>query len=255
MTKPDKIELMGLSFDSVTMDQTVDLCLDWCSDSKPAKTLMTINAALLMMMRSNQELAIANKAGDLIVADGLPVVWASRIVGTPLVGRVAGVDLMQNLLHASSKNKIKIFFLGARQEVLDRLIQICNEKYPDLVIVGSRNGYFSESEHTEIVDQIHESNADILFIGMPSPFKEIWGEKYRNELGVSIIIGVGGSFDVIAGFVKRAPIWMQNIGMEWFWRLIMEPRKMWKRYLVNNSSFIYRLGIEFFQKRFSFNSK
>jgi len=251
----EKIEFMDLPFDSVTMEQTIEQCLEWCADDKPARTLMTINAALLMMMRSDPALNQANKAGDLIVADGLPVVWATRIIGTPLVGRVAGVDLMQNLLKVGDEKKLRIFLLGAKQEVLDSMFQLCAEKYPNLVIAGSRNGYFTEDDHAEIVGQIHESNTDILFIGMPSPFKEIWGEKHRNELGVSAIIGVGGSFDVIAGFVKRAPVWMQNIGMEWFWRLMMEPRKMWKRYLVNNSQFIYRLGIEFFQKRFSFNSK
>ncbi len=252
---PEKTELMGLPFDSVTMTQTIEQCLAWCADDKPARTVMTINAALLMMMRSDADLAQACRAGDLVVADGLPVVWASRIVGTPLVGRVAGVDLMQNLLRVGNEKNLKIFLLGAKQEVLDHLMELCAEKYPQLEIAGSRNGYFSEDDHDEIVGQIRASNADILFIGMPSPFKEIWGEKYRHELGVSVIIGVGGSFDVIAGFVKRAPVWMQNIGMEWFWRLMMEPRKMWKRYLVNNSHFIYRLGIEFFQKRFVAPSK
>ena len=245
-----RIEFMGLPFDAVTMEQSIDRCLEWCADDKPARTLMTINAALLMMMRSDAGLLKACEAGDLIVADGLPVVWATKIVGTPLAGRVAGVDLMQNLLQAGHDNKLKIFLLGAKQEVIDRMLEICARQYPDLVIAGSRNGYFTEDEHAEIAAQIRDSKADILFIGMPSPFKEIWGEKYRNELGVSVIMGVGGSFDVIAGYVMRAPVWMQNIGMEWFWRLMMEPRKMWKRYLVNNSHFIYRLMIEFYKARF-----
>ena len=251
----EKIEFMGLLFDSVSMSEAIEQCMQWCMDEGPSRTLMTINAALLMMMRNDSDLNQAVSAGDLVVADGLSVVWGTRFVGTPLIGRVAGIDLMQNLLNVSNERKLRVFFLGAKQHVIDDMIQLCVGKYSNLVIAGSRNGYFNESDHTDVVQRVRESNADILFLGMPSPFKEIWGERYRNALNVSVIIGVGGSFDVIAGHVKRAPRWMQCSGMEWFWRLIMEPRKLWRRYLVYNSAFIYRLGIEIFNKRFSPDSK
>lgn len=145
--------------------------------------------------------------------------------------------------------------LGSKQDVLSDLIQLCEKRYPNLVVAGSRNGYFNEDDHVNVVRQISESNADILFIGMPSPFKETWGEQWRDTLNVSVIFGVGGSFDVISGHVSRAPLWMQNVGMEWFWRLVMEPRKLWKRYLVYNSTYIYRLCIEIFSSRISSGSK
>jgi N-acetylglucosaminyldiphosphoundecaprenol N-acetyl-beta-D-mannosaminyltransferase len=246
----DKIDLMGLRFDSITMNQCVDKCVDWCKDKNSARTVMTINAALLVMMRDNQALARANRAGDLVVADGLPVVWASRIVGTPLVERVAGIDLMQNLLARGDREKLRFYFLGAKQEVLENLLTLCSKTYPNLVISGTYHGYFNQNNTAELVDKIRRSNTDILFIGMPSPFKEIWGQRNRDELGVSVIIGVGGSFDVIAGYVKRSPKWMQKAGLEWLWRLMMEPRKLWKRYLVYNTRFIYNLVVEFFNKRF-----
>jgi len=245
----EKADLMGLQFNSITMRQCVDQCVSWCADNKPSKTIMTINAALLMMMQDNKALAQANHAGDLVVADGLPVVWASRIVGTPLVERVAGIDLMLNLLARGDKEKLRVYFLGAKQEVLDSLIAICTKSYPNLVITGAQNGYFNQQDTAELVREISQTNTDILFIGMPSPFKETWGQENRDDLGVSVIIGVGGSFDVIAGYVRRSPEWMQKAGLEWFWRLMMEPRKLWKRYLVLNSRFVYNLFIEFFKKR------
>lgn len=245
----NRINFLGCPIDSMTMQQTIDRCLIWCSDDESARTLITVNAGILIMMRSDPLLKQACTKGDVIVADGVPVVWASRLLGTPLAGRVAGVDLMQQLLQTGHKNKLRIFLLGAKQEVIDKLSDICNKKYPDLVIAGIRNGYFKESDYPEVIHEVKESKADILFIGMPTPFKEIWSEQYRDEFGVSVIIGVGGSFDVLAGFVQRAPVWMQNIGMEWFWRLLMEPRKMWKRYLVTNTQFLYFLGLEFVRQR------
>jgi N-acetylglucosaminyldiphosphoundecaprenol N-acetyl-beta-D-mannosaminyltransferase len=247
MTK--RIQLLGCPIDVLSMDQTLQQCLSWCREKPSAKTLMTVNAAHLIMMHSDEALRHACVSGDVIVADGMPVVWASRLVGDPLSERVAGVDIMDNLLKLGHEHKLRIFLLGAKQEIIDKLHEIAQHDYPNLIIAGSRNGYFSKQDYPEVIQQIRDSQSDILFIGMPSPFKEVWGEEHRDEFGVSVIIGVGGSFDVIAGYVKRAPLWMQKIGMEWFWRFLMEPRKMWKRYLVNNSLFIFRVGREFFQRR------
>lgn len=247
MTK--RIQLLGCPIDELSMDQTLQQCLTWCREKQGAKTLVTVNAAHLIMAHSDEALRHACISGDVIVADGMPVVWASRLVGDPLNERVAGVDIMDNLLKVGQENKLRIFLLGAKQEIIDKLHDIAQRDYPDLVIAGSRNGYFSKHDYPEIIQQIRDSQSDILFIGMPSPFKEVWGEEHRNDFGVSVIIGVGGSFDVIAGYVSRAPLWMQKIGMEWFWRFLMEPRKMWRRYLVNNSLFIFRVGCEFFQRR------
>ena len=122
-------------------------------------------------------------------------------------------------------------------------------KFAGLVIVGTRNGYFGEEEHGQIIQDIRESDADVLFIGMPSPFKEAWCHRHKEDLGVPVQVGVGGSFDVIAGYIKRAPRWMQKIGMEWAWRLMMEPRRLWKRYLTSNSMFIWLTLQTFFSRR------
>lgn len=237
-----EIMLFGCPIDSLTMEQALAQCLEWCRvRDQGARTIITINAGILVAMRKDKHLNLACRAGDLIVADGVPVVWSSRLMRAPLAGRVNGTDLIEQLLPLGAKEKLRIFLLGAREDVVAKLGSLCEEKYPGLVVAGYRNGYFKETDHAAVIEQVHRSEADILFVGMPTPFKEVWCEEHRDEFGVSVIIGVGGSFDVLAGFIPRAPVWMQRNGMEWSWRLIKEPRRMWKRYLVTNTQFILML--------------
>ena len=189
-------------------------------------------------MRTDEQLRLACTAGDLIVADGVPVVWLSRLTRRPLPGRVAGVDLTVELLSQGGARGLSVYFLGAREEVLQALVADCRRKYPGLEIAGWRNGYFAPSEHSAVVEEIARRRPHMLFVGMPSPFKETWCERHRDALGAPVVIGVGGTFDVLTGYVRRAPKFMQVSGMEWFWRLAMEPRKMWKRYLKTNTEFV-----------------
>jgi N-acetylglucosaminyldiphosphoundecaprenol N-acetyl-beta-D-mannosaminyltransferase len=156
---------------------------------------------------------------------------------------------MAHLLEAAAARGLKVFFLGAKEEVVQKLVRWCESRYPGLIVAGYRNGYFKESDYPEVINQVRRSGADMLFVGMPTPFKEVWCKQNREALGVPVIMGVGGSFDVLAGFIRRAPLWMQNAGLEWFWRLLMEPRKMWKRYLVTNSIFIVRTLLETMRRR------
>ncbi|HSQ64407.1 MAG TPA: WecB/TagA/CpsF family glycosyltransferase [Polyangiaceae bacterium] len=220
------------------MQSTIDQCLAWCAGPPVAHTVITMNAALLCMIRRDDELRAACHGGDLIVADGVPVVWTSRLAGLPLPERVAGVDLTARLLAEGSLRGLSVYFLGARRQVLEELLRICRRDYPGLRVVGWRDGYFGPSEHASIVAEISRLAPHMLFVGMPSPFKETWCERHREALGVPVIAGVGGTFDVLAGYVPRAPRVLQTIGMEWFWRLAMEPRKLWKRYLRTNAEFI-----------------
>jgi N-acetylglucosaminyldiphosphoundecaprenol N-acetyl-beta-D-mannosaminyltransferase len=155
--------------------------------------------------------------------------------------RVTGVDLMQRLLEAAAGEGFGVFFLGARQDVLGAVVRRCREEYRGLRVSGWRDGYFSPAEHDSVIDDIRASGAEILLVGMPSPFKEVWCHRHRDRFGVRLVIGVGGSFDVFAGAIPRAPLWMQRAGLEWSWRLLNEPRKLWKRYLVCNSAFAWMM--------------
>jgi N-acetylglucosaminyldiphosphoundecaprenol N-acetyl-beta-D-mannosaminyltransferase len=156
---------------------------------------------------------------------------------------------MARLLEIAAQQRLRVFFLGAREEVVRALVARCAARYPGLVVAGYRNGYFGRESDREVVDQIRRSGAAILFVGMPSPFKEVWCERHREDLGVPVIMGVGGSFDVLAGFIARAPPWMQAAGLEWLWRLALEPRRLWRRYLVTNTIFVARTVVETIRRR------
>jgi len=249
MKHNERAELLGLSFDAVAMETAVARCLELCRAPRSSHTVITANASHLCMMRHDPELAQACRAGNLILADGMSVLWSLRAAGRPMPERVTGVDLMARLLDAAGKQRLRVYFLGARREVLMKLVERTRAQHPGLEIAGFRDGYFGPDDHLSLVEEIRESRAHILFVGMPSPFKETWCERHRERLDVPVIIGVGGSFDVLAGFIRRAPRWMQSRGLEWFWRLLMEPRKLWKRYLTTNSEFVWFAGREIVARR------
>lgn len=245
----DRVELLGLSFDALTMDTAVERCIEICRGPRSSHTIITANAMQLCMLRRDPDLARACRSGELVLADGMSVVWSLRASGRPVPERVTGVDLMARLLREAGSHRLRVYFLGAKREVVKELVTRVRAQNPGIEIAGFRDGYFSTESHLDIVDEIRASRADMLFVGMPTPFKETWCDLYRDRLDVPLIVGVGGSFDVLAGFIKRAPKWVQSMGMEWFWRLLMEPRKLWKRYLSTNSEFIWFAGREILLRR------
>jgi N-acetylglucosaminyldiphosphoundecaprenol N-acetyl-beta-D-mannosaminyltransferase len=249
MKHTERAELLGLSFDAVPMETAVARCIELCHAPRSSHTVITANASHLCMMRHDPELAQACRAGHLILADGMSVLWSLRAAGRRMPERVAGVDLMAQLLDAAGKHRLRVYYLGATREVVMTLVERTRAQYPGLEIAGFHDGYFGPDDHLSLVEEIRGSGAHILFVGMPTPFKETWCERHRERLNVPVIIGVGGSFDVLAGFIRRAPRWMQSGGLEWFWRLLMEPRKLWKRYLTTNSEFIWFAGREIAARR------
>jgi N-acetylglucosaminyldiphosphoundecaprenol N-acetyl-beta-D-mannosaminyltransferase len=246
----DRVTIIGSPFDRVSFESAIDTCVAWCRGPRSSHIVVTLNASQLCMMRRDSSLENACRSGDLIVADGVSVVWASRLLGTPVPERIAGVDFMKALLTAGSRERLRAYFLGAKREVVEKLAERCKTDFPGLVVAGFRDGYFGPADHPKIIEEIRASSPDLLFVGMPSPFKETWCEEHRERLNVPVIVGVGGSFDVLAGFIRRAPQVLQSFGMEWSWRLLMEPRKMWRRYLSTNSEFLWLLAGEVARKRF-----
>jgi len=245
----DRVELLGCPFDRLTMESALRRCIEWCQSPRAPHTVVTMNAALLCAIRGDAPLREACLRGDMIVPDGVPVVWTSRLAGVPLPERVAGVDLMAGLLAAGSSHRLRAYFLGARREVVEGLARRCAREHPGLTVAGFRDGYFGTDEHASVVAEIRGCAPHLLFVGMPSPFKETWCERHRGALDVPVIMGVGGSFDVLAGHVRRAPRVMQALALEWSWRLAMEPRKMWRRYLVTNSHYLWLAASEILKRR------
>jgi N-acetylglucosaminyldiphosphoundecaprenol N-acetyl-beta-D-mannosaminyltransferase len=237
-SRMSRINFLSIPVDNLTMDETIDVIDKSINDSRSIAHTV-INAGKVVMMQTNKELYDSVVSADLINADGQAIVWGAKLLGQPLKERVAGIDLMQNLVkYAFDKNK-KIFFLGAKEEVVSKVVDIYSEKYSKNIIAGFRNGYFDVEQGEDVAKEIAISGADLLFVAITSPKKEIFLNKHREVLkNVGFTMGVGGSFDVVAGLVKRAPLWMQNSGLEWFYRFIQEPKRMWRRYLVGNIKFM-----------------
>ncbi len=188
-------------------------------------------------MRSNQELRNDVLNADLIGVDGMGIILAARLFGIKIPERVTGVDLMYNVLDTCAREGYRPYFLGARPEVLQQALGNARKHFPGLEIAGFQHGYYSRGDEPCIVEAIRKSDADCLFIAMPTPAKERFLATYMSQIDTPFIMGVGGSVDVMAGFVKRAPDWMQRNGLEWFFRVLQEPRRMWKRYLTTNAAF------------------
>ncbi len=234
-----RIKILNCSIDKLTMQETLSVIDEAIANSKSLQHVV-VNAAKLVNMQRDKVLYESVVNNDIINADGQAVVWAGRFLGQPLPERVAGIDLMQNLVKLAYEKGYKVFFFGAREEIVKKVVDVYCEKYSHDIIAGYRNGYFNKEEEREIAKQISNSGANILFVAISSPKKENFISQNSAILrNINFTMGVGGSFDVIAGKIKRAPLWMQNAGLEWFYRFVQEPRRMWKRYLVTNSLFIW----------------
>ena len=239
MAGAERSELLGLEFERSRATAIVERCLTWCDGPRVTHIILTANASHLCLMRRDP------RFGRRV---GLPI-WSSqtgcRSCGRsgcwadPWPERVAGIDLMTALLAAGSTAGLRVYFLGATTGVVEALVAHCRRLFPGLVVVGSRNGYFTSDDHEAIVEEVRASRPHLLFVGMPSPMKDLFCQRYRDRLQVPVVMGVGGSFDVLAGFIRRAPRALQVMGLEWAWRLTMEPRKLWKRYLTTNGEFIW----------------
>ncbi|WP_274517876.1 WecB/TagA/CpsF family glycosyltransferase [Pseudomonas sp. GM49] len=201
---------------------------------------VVINVAKLIHMRSDPQLNTSVRSCDIINIDGMGIVWGARFLGHKVPERVAGVDLFHELLAMSADNGFSVYLLGAENEVVSSTANRVQQLYPALKIAGYHHGYFWNDEKT-VVEKIRESGAQLLFVAITSPKKENFINRWREELGIDFVMGVGGTFDVVAGKVKRAPLWMQRWGLEWFYRVIQEPKRMWKRYLLTNSKFAWLL--------------
>jgi N-acetylglucosaminyldiphosphoundecaprenol N-acetyl-beta-D-mannosaminyltransferase len=230
--------LFGLEIDALTMADVLERA-KLATERRHRLLIGVVNAAKIVQMRSDARLRASLLEADMLLADGQSVIWASRILGRPLPERVAGIDLFERLLEAADRDGLAVYFLGARQNVLDKLLRAVRSRYPRLVVAGSRNGYFTEDEAAGVAAAIEQSRADMLFLGMPSPVKENFLAGYGDSMRVPLLHGVGGSFDVLAGITKRAPEAWQRHGLEWAYRLLQEPRRLWKRYVTTNTAFIF----------------
>jgi len=238
-----RIELMGCQVDNLDMEETVRRIEEFIQDGSPHQHVV-INADKVVKAYRDPELRRIINECALINADGMPVVWASRILGKPLKERVAGVDLFDALMRRAAQKAWRVYLLGAREEVVLGVKRLYEKRYPNLIFAGYRNGYWKPEEEAEVAAAIGTSRADLLFVAISSPKKEQFLGRYQAEMKVPFAMGVGGTFDVVVGKVKRAPLWMQKSGFEWFYRFLQEPRRMFRRYFVEDMFFFWILAKE-----------
>jgi N-acetylglucosaminyldiphosphoundecaprenol N-acetyl-beta-D-mannosaminyltransferase len=245
----DMQRVLGVEIDNLDMAQTVarvEQIID--AGGEPAQHVC-VNVAKLMSMRDDPELRRIVAGCDLVSADGQPIVWASRLLGTPLPERVAGVDLMLGLLDLAARRGFRPYFLGARPEVLDEAMRRLAAQHPGLEMAGWQDGYFSEDEEAAVCANIRATRPDMLFVAMGSPKKEYFLAAHVDSLGVPFVMGVGGALDVAAGKARRAPVTWQRLGLEWLYRLLQEPRRLGRRYLTTNAGFVAVVARELVRRR------
>lgn len=240
-----RIEFLKAPMDIATMQETVSF-IESRIEQKQFLQHVVVNVAKIVNMQKDPVLAESVKACEVINIDGMGVVFGARFLGHNVPERVAGVDLFHELLAMSAKRDFPVFLLGATDEVVSKTVCKVKAQNPNLNIAGYNDGYFWDDEEA-VVTKIRESGAKLLFVAITSPKKENFINKWQDKLGVDFVMGVGGTFDVVAGKVKRAPQWMQKAGLEWLYRVIQEPGRMWKRYLKTNTKFLMLLLTEKFK--------
>lgn len=233
----NRYPILNTYVNAISLDETVDEIEKIIARGVPTQHVV-INASKVNLMEADPELASIVNECPLINADGASIVWAAKKLGVPLRERVTGIDLFQRLVGQASEKGYSIYLFGAKEEVVTKVKAIFEDRYPGIQIAGYRNGYFTEADEPQIVSDMAASGADMMFVAFSSPKKEYWVHKYIDQIGTPFVMGVGGSFDVVAGVTDRAPTWMQEHGLEWFYRFIQEPGRLWKRYIIGNLKFV-----------------
>lgn len=220
----EKVDILGVKVDAVTMSEAVDIVQNFI-DKKNPSIIATANAEMILNATHDENLKKILNSAELVVPDGAGTVWAAHHLGEKMPERVAGYDLVQELMKVAAKKSQKIFLFGAAPGVAEKAKQKAEELYNGIKIVGVRNGFFSAEDESEIISQIKNSSPDILLAALGVPKQEKWLANHKNILNVPVSIGVGGTFDVMAGIVKRAPLWMQKAKLEWLYRAIKQPSR------------------------------
>lgn len=236
--------LFGLYLDALRVNEVVERCRTAIL-TRNRMLVGVVNAAKVVKVRHDPLLCSALTNCDLLLADGQSVVWASKLLGRPLPERVAGIDLFEGLLRLAHREHRSIYLLGATPQVLAQLQEELAGRFPGLRIAGTHHGYFKDREAADLAAEIKAAAPDMLFVGMTSPRKELFLARFGSSLGVPVLHGVGGSFDILAGITRRAPEAWQRAGMEWAYRVLQEPGRLWWRYLTTNTAFVLLTAREF----------
>ncbi len=234
ITATRRVEFLGCPLDCLTSEELVVELTESIRSWQPEKVIQFVNANKVAMVRKEPWMGEVLERADYVLADGQPMLPMAAMLGITIPERIDGIGLMYKLLKLADHEGFSVYLLGAKQEIVEECVRRIGYEFPGARIAGYRNGYFTEAEIPTIASVVCEAAPDFLFLGMGSPLKERLADEWKYRLGARVIQGVGGSFDVMAGRVKRAPVWMQHCGFEWFYRVLQEPQRMFWRYLGTN---------------------
>lgn len=239
----DRVDVLGVGISAVDTEMVIDEIARWIADGEQEYVCVTGVHGVMESQRDPALLRIHNEAG-LTVPDGMPMVWASHRAGAPHVKRVCGPDMMLEVLERAEAEGWTSFFYGGKEGVPELLRDRLLERFPALRIVGTYSPPFralTAEEDDAVCRMINDAQPDLVWVGLSTPKQEAWMAAHRHRVSTHAILGVGAAFDFHAGLAKRAPVWMQRTGLEWFYRLVKEPRRLWRRYLRNNPEFVVRI--------------
>jgi len=231
----------NLSFQKCSYADAEQKIIETIETPGKCKQVILANAYSVVLTHSNHEFARVCKNADYIFADGISVIWASMLLNNRIPKRIAGPDFMWSFLKVCAEKNYPVFLLGGSKETLHNLQKNMRKEYPKLYIAGAYAppfGQWSPNENENIIRKVNISRAKVLWVGISTPKQDIWISKYRGRLKTKVAFGIGAAFDFHSGAVRRAPIWMQKVGLEWFFRFLQEPTRLWKRYLLGNINFI-----------------
>lgn len=223
---------------------------DWITQPQP-RTILYVNAHCLNLSARLPDYRALLQQADLVYADGISVVWASRFLRQPRLYKITGRDWINDFSAQSAQKMVKIFILAGRPGIAERAAQGLRHRFPHLTIVGTADGYFATRNESETLRYIADTAPDVLFVGRGTPLQERWIAANRTRLNVPVVWAVGALFDYVAGIEKPVPAWMNRLALEWLWRLIINPRHKWRRYLLGNPEFVVRVILERFKRKIS----
>ena len=249
----DKFDILGVKVDATNLSLASQNIAEWIRHRRKVY-ICVAPVSTVVECQSNPEYREVINGADMVTPDGMPLVWLGKLKGNKVIQRTYGPDLMLKVCSDGEMPGFRHYFYGSTVQVCEQLESRLKRKFPEIKIVGKFSPPFTDNrknEDTKIIDEINRAKPDILWVGLGSPKQDFWMHKHRDKLEVPVIIGVGAAFDFLAGAKKQAPRWMQRSGLEWLFRLFCEPRRLWKRYLIGNTKFIYYLLADLIRQKFT----
>ncbi|WP_242850132.1 WecB/TagA/CpsF family glycosyltransferase [Clostridium polynesiense] len=237
-----RVRMFDIEIDNLSWEELINTVDQALCDKSKSKYMLTVNVDHIVKMQEDKEFFNIYKEADYITADGVPIIWASKVIKKPIKEKLSGSDIIPVILPMIEEKQYKMFFLGAAEGIAQQAADTIKSQYKNIQIVGTYSPSYgfekNIEENARIINMIKKAQPDLLLVGVGAPKQEKWIYKYKNDYNVPLSIGIGATFDFIAGNIKRAPKWMQRSGLEWFWRFMQEPKRLFRRYFIEDTQFI-----------------